>query len=166
MTENKIKVITGRITWRTSVSLDGVSNSSSFVLPGCPNPLTHLHLCPGRLTRTDCISGLSCPLASAVFSQREYLAGDREEYEVEVCIFLASLCRITGSWLSFCSVPSSFWPRVVSALVLSLGLAPPAYKLPFYQSSLNYLHVGMLLFPARTLTDTDGNIKPFWGSDI
>lgn len=59
------------------------------------------------------------------------------------------------------SVPSSFGPRVDSALVLSLGLAPPVYKLSFYRSSLNYLHVGMLLFPARTLTDTDGNRKPF-----
>lgn len=77
----------------------------------------------------DHISGLFCPLASSRFSQREFLAGDREEYEVGVCIFQESLCRNPVGWLSFCSVPSSFWPRVVSALVLSLGLALPVYKI-------------------------------------
>lgn len=164
MIENKIKVITGRVTWRTSFSLVGVPDSSSFASPGCPNPLTSV--CARQADQDGLHQWSFLSSGFSWFSQRESLAGDREEYEVGVCNFQESLCRITVGWLSFCSVPSSFWPRVVPALVLPLGLAPPVYKLSFYQSSLNYLHVGMLLFPARTLTDTDGNRKPFWGSDI
>ena len=112
--------------------------------------------------------GLSCSLLLVGSARGNLQQEIREEDEVGVLSLLASLCSVTLGWpqpLSlyfilpaegcFCSIP-----------VVALSLAPCFYN---HSSSLNLLESSFCdvpLFPARTLTDTDGNRKPFRGSDI
>ena len=164
---NKIKVITWRVTLGACFWLDGVPESFPSLLQALPTP------CSLRsLTWQADLDGWHqwAPLHSGFsrFNQRESPVGERVGYEVGGCILWAPWYGITLGWLSHGPAPPSFWPRFLSALslVLSLCLAPPIYKLSFYHTSMNYPHVSVPLFPATTLTDTDGNRKPFWGSDI
>lgn len=112
--------------------------------------------------------GLSCSLLLVGSARGNLQQEIREKDEVVILSVLASLCSITLDWLQplslcfillaegcFCSVP-----------VATLSLAPCLYKHSFLLKLLESSFCDVPLFPARTLTDTDGNRKPFRGSDI
>ena len=107
----KIKVPTLRVIRGTHLVSSSCSSRHSLH-PSYPG------LCPGRLTWMDHVSGLSCPLLLVGSAKGDLQQDIREADEVGVLILVASLCRITWAGCSHCPAPSSFWPRVVSALSL------------------------------------------------